>query len=277
MAPSFQRGKDGGMIEFSRLAPAIGAEVTGVSWPLPESERGRLRDGLHEHLVLVFHDQDIDEAKYVELARCFGVPVRGSDWNEESPHFPEIHILEGDSPKGKGADSWHADCTYEADPPVAIMLRSMQPPAEGGDTCYASMYAAYEALSPAVQGALDQLTAVHDIRKTLGYGGDGPKDLEDIIARYPAVEHPVVRTHPVTGRKALFVNRHHTVRINGLSERENELFLPFLFEHVASPEFQYRVHWRKGTVTVWDNWSTQHLGVPDYTTRRVMQRIAVNA
>jgi taurine dioxygenase len=267
------------MTDFTRTAPAIGAEVTGIDLtrPIAPERQAELRQALHRHLVLVFRDQDIDESQYVDLAHAFGAPLRGSDWNQESPHFPEIHILEGDSPKGKGADSWHADATYELDPPVAIMLRSVQPPAEGGDTCYSNMYAAYEALSPAIQRALDGLSAVHDIRKTLGYGGDGPKNLEDIIAKYPAVEHPVVRTHPVTGRKSLFVNRHHTVRINGLTERENELILPFLFEHVASPDFQYRVAWRQGSIAVWDNWATQHLGVPDYTTRRVMQRIAVYA
>jgi taurine dioxygenase len=265
--------------QFTKTTPAIGAVVAGVDLrrTVTDELRHELLAALCKYQLLVFHGQEIDESQFAALGRCFGIPIRGSDWSEESSEFPEIHVLDEDTPRGKGADSWHADSTYELDPPLAIMLRSMRPPVEGGDTCFANMYAAYDALSPAIQGALDGLNAVHDIRKTLGYGGDGPKNVEEIVAKYPPVEHPVVRTHPLTGRKALFVNRHHTSRITGLSERENEVLLPFLFEHVGNPEFQCRVSWRKGTIAVWDNWSTQHLGVPDYTTRRVMQRIAIKA
>jgi taurine dioxygenase len=158
------------------------------------------------------------------------------------------------------------------------VLRAVQMPKVGGDTCFASSYAAYEALSPAMQEFLDGMRAGHDITGPLVKAirdGHSSMDLAATQAKFPPVEHNVVVTHPDTGRKALFVNRNSTTHIVGLSHRENEVLLPFLNDHVRSPEFQCRLHWESGTVAFWDNRSMQHYAVADYHERRVMHRCTV--
>ena len=151
-------------------------------------------------------------------------------------------------------------------------------PAVGGDTCFASMYAAYEGLSPAMREFVDGLTAVHDITKPLKKAirdGHSTMDLAETQKKFPPVEHKVAVTHPETGRKALFVNRNSTTHIMGLSERENEVLLPFLLDHIRSPEFQCRLHWEEGTVAFWDNRSVEHYAVADYVERRIMHRCTI--
>jgi taurine dioxygenase len=275
-------------VRVRKVTPEIGAEIRGIDLqkPMTAETRTLLQKALGDHLALFFPEQTIDEAQFVAFAECFGAPIVAKrttsksrpEWASLTDHFPEIVVLDEDQPRGKGSDLWHADSTYQPDPPLAITLRSVRLPVEGGDTCFASMYAAYAALSPAMQAFLDGLTAVHDVRKSLEHAaraGSSPESLEEVLAKYPPTEHPVVRIHPLSGRKALFVNRHHTTRIVGLSDRENETLLPFLFDQVGNPEFQYRYTWSEQSITVWDNWSTQHLGVPDYGTRRIMQRIGI--
>jgi taurine dioxygenase len=275
-------------VRVRKVTPEIGAEIRGIELQKPISAEVHrlLYKALGEHLALFFPEQAIDEAQFVAFAECFGTPIVGKrttsksrpEWDTLTDRFPEIVVIDEDEPKGKGSDLWHADSTYQPVPPLAIALRSVRLPVEGGDTCFASMYAAYAALSPAMQSFLDGLTAVHDVRKSLEYAahvGSSPASLEEVLAKYPPTEHPVVRIHPLSGRKALFVNRHHTTRIVGLSDRENEALLPFLFDHVSNPEFQCRHTWNEKSIAVWDNWSTQHLGVPDYGTRRIMQRIGI--
>ncbi len=155
----------------------------------------------------------------------------------------------------------------------------MQLPSVGGDTCFASMYAAYEALSEPIRDLVDRLHAVHDVTKPMRKAiaaGHTTMDLAEIQERCPPVEHPVVVTHPETGRRALFVNRNSTTHIVGLSERENEVLLPFLFDHVRSPEFQCRFSWREHSVAFWDNRCVEHYAVADYTQRRVMRRVTID-
>jgi taurine dioxygenase len=182
------------------------------------------------------------------------------------------------SPRGEGADNWHSDNTFMAEPPLGSILKAVQLPELGGDTCFASAYAAYEALSPALRGLCDRLTAIHDLTKPLQKAiaaGHSDANLAELQAKWPPVEHPVARTHPVTGRKALYVNGNSTTRIVGLSERENDLLLPFLCDHIRSPEFQCRLRWDTNTIAFWDNRSAQHYAVPDYDERRVMHRVTL--
>lgn len=152
-------------------------------------------------------------------------------------------------------------------------------PSVGGDTCWANTYLAYETLSPAVRRLCDELTAVHDItgsmKKAIAKGH--PFDLAEVQARVPPIECPVVRVHAETGRKALFVNRASTTRLVGLTDRENEALLPLLIDHIRSPEYQVRLRWQVGTLAFWDNRPTQHYAVADYTERRRMHRVTVNA
>jgi taurine dioxygenase len=175
------------------------------------------------------------------------------------------------SPKGQYTERWHTDSTFLPEPPFGAILRAVQLPSTGGDTCWASMYAAYEGLSPAMQTFLDGLTAEHStaiIDAALA-------QLGTVVRRdsgfAPSI-HPVVRVHPETGRKSLFVNGNFTTRIMELSERESAVLLSFLFEHVNSPEYHVRFHWEPNSVAIWDNRATQHCAIPDYHERRVMCR-----
>jgi len=267
-------------IEVRPVTAAIGAEVSGVDLrePLDADTIAALRQGLLDHLVLFFRDQHITDRQHIEFALQFG-PVSLAPVVTRYQDCPEVMVLDQVNPKGEGADVWHSDNTFMAEPPLGSVLRAVQLPATGGDTCFASMYAAYDALSPAMQRLVDGLTAVHDITKPLKKGieaGHSTLDLAEMQRKWPPVEHPVVRTHSETGRKALFVNRNSTAYIVGLSERENEMLLPFLFDHVRSPAFQCRFHWEPSSVAFWDNRSVQHYAVADYTERRVMRRVTID-
>ncbi len=269
----------GTCIEIRPVTRAIGAEVGGVDLrePLADHEVATLRRALLDHLVLFFRDQHIDDEQQLAFALRFG-PMHVSPLQTVHQDAPEIVVLDQVHPVGEGADEWHSDNTFIAEPPMASILRAVQLPELGGDTCFASMYAAYEALSPPMRALLDGLRAVHDITRSLQKAirdGHSTLDLAEMQQRCPPVEHNVVVTHPETGRKALFLNRNSTTRLTGLSERENDVLLPFLFDHVRSPEFQCRFHWAPGSIAFWDNRAVQHYAVADYLERRVMHRATI--
>ncbi|MEV4181812.1 TauD/TfdA family dioxygenase [Streptosporangium canum] len=266
------------MIEFKPVTRHIGAEVSGVDLrkPLSEGEVQEIRRGWLEHKVLFFRDQHINDEEHVRFAENFGSinhPAFKKDGG--SP----IHVLDQTDPKGEGGDEWHSDNTFEPVPPMGSLLRCVQLPSVGGDTMWANSYLAYETLSPPIQRLCDELTAIHDItasmKKAISKGHDF--DLAEIQAKWPPIERPVVRVHAETGRKALFVNRASTTRLVQLSDRENEALLPYLIDHIRSPEYQVRLKWQPGTLAFWDNRSTQHYAVADYTERRRMHRVTVNA
>jgi taurine dioxygenase len=266
-------------IEILPLTPVIGAEVRGVDLarPLVPGTVRALEQALLDHMVIFFRDQDITPEQQIAFARHFGeisIPPFAPKYGTR----PELIVLDQQSPKGEGADEWHSDNTFMSEPPMGSILRAVELPALGGDTCFANMCAAYEALSPPIQRLIADLRAVHDITKPLQKGiaaGHTAVDLAQTQKQWPPVEHPVVRTHPKTGRRALFVNGNSTTRIVGLSERENDALLPLLIDHVRSPEFQCRFRWRRHSIAFWDNRSAQHFAVPDYTERRVMHRVTV--
>ena len=221
-------------IEIRPLTAAIGAEISGVDLREPLDRRRRGRDpaqALLDHLVLFFRDQHLtDDDQHLAFALRFG-PLHVSPLQTVHQDAPEVVVLDQVHPKGEGADEWHSDNTFLADPPMGSILRAVQLPAVGGDTCFASMYAAYEALSPAMREFVDGLRAVHDITNPLQQG-DPRRPLHarpgEMQEKCPPVEHNVVVTHPETGRKALFVNRNSTTHLVGLTERENDVLLPFL-------------------------------------------------
>jgi taurine dioxygenase len=271
-------GADAGTIVIKKLTRAIGADVHGVdlSQPLSEAQVATLRQAWLDNLVLFFRDQKpltVDE--HVRFARYFGdidLPL----FRTKSSERPEVLVLDQVNPKGEGADSWHADNTYMQAPPMGSILQSQILPSTGGDTCFSSMYAAYEALSPALREFLDGLSAVHSLEqmaeRTKHVAG---RTLRDKLDQWPPMVHPVVAVHPETGRKLLNVNANWTVEIVGLAQPESRMLLDFLFNHVKQPEFQVRMHWALNDIAFWDNRAVQHYAVPDYTERRKMQRVTL--
>jgi taurine dioxygenase len=266
--------------EVVPVTATIGATVCGVDLrkPLDESAKNAIAGALLQHGVLFFRNQDINADQLVDFARQFGTISVPPMAPKGSPR-PEVMILDQTSPKGEGADRWHSDNTFMKAPPMGSILKAVRLPVVGGDTCFGNAAAAYEALSASMRRFVDGLRAVHDITKPMTRAiaagiFDGAR-LAEQQAKWPPVEHPVVRTHPVTGRKALFVNGNSTTHLVGLSEREDAMLLPFLNDHIRSPEFQCRFRWNTHSIAFWDNRTVQHYAVPDYAEQRVMHRVTL--
>jgi taurine dioxygenase len=247
------------------VTPHIGAEVDGIDLTAPLSNRQvqDLHEALSAHLVLFFRDQKLTLESQKALGRHFGSlhihpNVPGPAGN---PEILPIHA-DGTSKRIAG-EAWHSDVSCDSEPPLGSILHLHTVPAVGGDTLFASALAAYEVLSPHMQAFLDRLTATHDGGPV--YRMQNAKDgIDDRGRAYPKATHPVVRVHPVTGRRALFVNAFFTVRINELPAAESRAVLAFLMEHLARPEFQMRFRWQADSVAFWDNRSTQHMALWDY-------------
>jgi taurine dioxygenase len=265
------------------LTVTIGAEVTGVDLATaPEDEElmGDLLSALHNHLVLFFPGQELTPEEHVRFAGWFG-PFEQHPFARPHPDYPAaMTVLDQTTPDTDGANSWHSDSSFMLKPAFGSVLRAVQLPPLGGDTCWASMYAAWDALSPRLQQLLDGLEAAHDIivplEKAIAGGHSVSTDLDEVRRQWPPVAHPIARTHPATGRKCLYVNNNFTTRIIGLPRQESDVLLPFLLQHVQRPDFQVRFRWQPGAVVLWDNRCTQHYAVPDYTGyRRVMHRVTL--
>lgn len=267
------------MIDIRPVNPCLGATVSGVDLrkPLDKADRDAIEAALLRHHVLFFRDQDITPEEHLAFARQFGkidVPPFRPKYGEN----PEMIVLDQQAPKGEGADEWHSDNTFAAEPPMGSILRAVKLPSLGGDTLWANMHAAYDALAAPIRRLVDELEAVHDITKPLRRAiaaGHSEANLAEVQAQWPPVVHPVARTHPVTGKKALFVNGNSTTHIVGLSERESESLLRLLIDYVRDPVFQVRFQWDLHSVAFWDNRSVQHYAVPDYTERRIMNRVTL--
>jgi len=261
-------------LKARRSTHALGAEVTGVdlSRPLDPAVVKEVVDHFHEHQVLFFRDQHIDDVAQRDFAAHFGPLQRFAFLRPVSEDVPEVHAIDIDPsrPKTANSDIWHSDATFLRRPPLGSLLRAVTLPDVGGDTLWASMYAAYDALSSRVQRLLDGMTAVHDSSNSASHARNA------VNADFEPSVHPVVRTHPVTGRKALFVNEGFTTRINELNEYESEALLKLLFAHATRPEFSIRWRWQENDVAFWDNRVTQHFAVDDYRpSRRVMHRATI--
>jgi taurine dioxygenase len=266
------------------LAGALGAEIRAVD-VRDERDWSAIRDAFLKYSVLAIRDQRLEPADLMRVGARFGEPcyypfVTGI---EGFPFIFEVVKEEAETVNFGG--NWHSDTTYLAQPPLATLLYAVETPAHGGDTLFASTYAAYEALSPAMRALLDKLVGVNSasLKVTGGrrkmhstIGGMKVHDTENADA-YEA-EHPVVRTHPETGRKALYLSRSHTLRFRDMTEEESRPLVDFLQAHQIRPEFTCRVRWAPGTLTIWDNRCTQHCAVNDYHgQRRRMRRLTVGA
>lgn len=274
-------------IEVRPLTGALGAEVEGVSLakPLPEEVFAEVHRAFLEHAVLCFRDQELPPERHLAFARRFGEPevhpiVEGTDTHPE--------VVRVFKPAGEGASfgvGWHSDNSFFERPSLGTVLYGVTIPPVGGDTLFASTERAWEALSPAMQERLLGLRAVHSARRTYDPGVTGAAKYEGKAAmRYrwsdavtAEVEHPVVRTHPETGRRSVYVNPMFTMQIVGMTAAESDALLGFLFAHVAKPDFQCRVRWRPGSVVMWDNRTTWHYALDDYRAHdRLMFRVTVS-
>lgn len=247
------------------LSPIIGAEITGVdlSRPLGNQQFQEIHDALAQHLVIFFRDQDIDLEQQKAFGRMFGKLHIHPTAPAPEGH-PEILIIRADAKsKAIAGNRWHSDVSCDAEPPMGSILHMRELPPSGGDTMFANMYEAYERLSEPIKQFLSGLKAWHESehvhRGTLGH-----MTLREGLTEWPRSLHPIVRTHPVTGKKALFVNSGFTTRIEGLSAKESRAVLDMLFEHVTTPEFQCRFRWREKSVAFWDNRCAQHYALWDY-------------
>jgi len=251
----------------------LGAEILGVdlSKKFPEKE---IRKAFLEHGVVFFRDQKLDPAQFMAFARAMGKPIE-YPFVKGIEGFPEvIEVKKLEHEKHNFGGIWHSDTAYLQEPPMGSMLIAREIPSYGGDTEFASQYLAYEALSDGLKRLLEGMVAVNASSKA-----DVTRTREDRVKEYAEhyeAEHPVVRTHPETGRKALYVNRGHTLRFRGMTEAESAPLLEFLFRHQVKPEFTCRFQWQVGSLAFWDNRCTQHNPINDYHGhRRVMHRITL--
>jgi taurine dioxygenase len=268
-------------LEIRPLAGAIGAEIAGVdlSGELDDATVATLRGAWLDHLVIFFRGQDLPPARLLAFARRFGAPVE-YPFLQGLDGFPEITpVVKLEDERVNFGGLWHSDTAYLELPPMGTMLVAREVPPTGGDTIFANMCLAYETLSPGLRRMLDGLVAVNtsakaDVTKTRE---DRLRDAARADARTEYVaEHPVVRTHPETGRKALYVNSGHTARFLGMTEAESAPLLDNLFAHLAQPEFTCRFRWAPGSLALWDNRCVQHNPINDYHGfRRVMHRVTL--
>jgi taurine dioxygenase len=265
-------------LQLERCNGNLGAFVSGVdlAGDLDDATIAELEQALVDNLVLFFRDQPMSPAQHVALGRRFGELHVHPLAPNLGPAHPEIIAL--DTSNNRNPVEWHSDATFEECPPLGSILHAIEVPPLGGDTVWASMYAAYDALSDTMKTLLDPLYAVHDSSMTFGPGGRNKTfTLDASKTAQRRVEHPVVRTHPVSGRKSLFVNFQFTSHIDGMTARESRALLDFLLQHVTQATFQVRLSWQPHTVAMWDNRCTQHYVTADYTGtgRRYMHRVTV--
>ena len=269
-----------GDLTIRPMTGALGAEVRGVDLglALTESAVTAVKEALLDHLVLYFPDQDLEPDHLITLAHYFG-DLETERFIPPLDGHPGVHILKGISKSRLTTQNliWHVDHSYKLQPSLGGALYAVDVPESGGDTLFASMYAAYDALSDRMRRYLEGLTAVHDV---VAYGlRSGLFETVDtrqaIVRMPPASEHPLICTHPETGRKMLFVNQAWTTNIKDLDPQESQSILTFLFEHAIRPEFQCRIRWCNRGLLIWDNRAVQHRGIPDYEGPRILHRVSI--
>ena len=272
-------------IEVRRITDALGAEVSGVnlSQSLDPSVLTEIRQALLDHLVICFRDQELSEAQLADFGRQFG-SLEVEPFIRASNKEPGIHVTKGfhpDRPTGRTL-GWHMDHTYLEVPTWGIALHGIDVPQVGNDTLFANTYLSYEALAPQMQVFFSGLTAIHDIcQYSLDSGilnidnEEGIEQLAIMRKHFPKVEHPLICTHPETGRKMIYFNPAWVIGIKDFSREESNAVVSFLKQHMVNPIFQCRIRWRNNTVAFWDNRCLIHSPVPDYMGKRLMQRVAI--
>lgn len=277
------------MITVEPLTGTLGGLVEGadLETDLPDDDIAHIRAALLQYRVIFFRDQHITPAQQVAFARRFGelTPAHPLVGGLDDDHPEVLQLDSADYPLGVGSrgkgtsynNRWHTDVTFSATPPAAALLAAKIIPTRGGDTLWADLVDAYATLSEPIQRLVDPLVAVHDATATFDrFRNEDPSGEQRAkLAHLEPVRHPVVRVHPETGERGLFVNDTFTSAIEGLSPHESATLLRLLHEHTIEPERVVRWHWREGDLAFWDNRSTAHYAAADYTERRVMHRITV--
>jgi taurine dioxygenase len=268
-------------VTVTRAGVYLGAEISGIDLrqPLSDAQFAAIETALVENELIIFRDQEISSEDLMRFGRRFGeLTVHPFAPNEgAAPQLIKFRNDETNAPFG--TDVWHSDETFRAEPPMATVLCAKEVPALGGDTMFASMSAAFEGLSARMRNFISGLEGVHDLKPFRALFGDSEEDrknLQRFELQYPPQLHPVVRVHPVSGRKVLFVNPQFTIAIKDMDERESRSLLDTLFQQVLTPEYQFRLHWAPHTIAMWDNRSTQHYAIHDYyPQRRYMERVTI--
>ncbi|MGZ0189698.1 MAG: TauD/TfdA dioxygenase family protein [Alphaproteobacteria bacterium] len=271
-------------MQIETTAGALGAEITGIDVANLSNEAATaVRDAFLAHKVVFFRDQSLTPVEQRRFASLFGEPeiypfIKGFD---EAPEVIEILKTETDQKNFGG--SWHSDTSYMPEPALGTVLYALETPASGGDTMFASAAAAYDALSDGMKRMLDGVVAINSSEH--GYAGgraanmaklDAMGETYNVAATVFESEHPLVRTHPETGLKSLYLNRSHTVRFKDMTEAESKPLIEYLTAHITRPEFTCRFRWQPGSIAVWDNRATQHFAINDYHgQRRRMHRVVL--
>jgi taurine dioxygenase len=264
-------------IDVRKLTPTIGAEIFGVdlSHPLGNQQFDEVHRALMDNLVIFFRDQQMTVDQHKAFGQRFGRLHVHPNAPIGLPEHREILVIKADeNSKRVAGEEWHSDVSCDAEPPMGSILYLTEiPPDGGGDTLFANMYRAYETLSEPMRKMLAGLTAIHDSAKAHGYRAKAT-DRADLA--FPSAEHPIVRTHPETGRQALYVSRSFTSHIPQLRKHESDALLDMLYRHIETPELQCRFQWKPNSVAFWDNRSTQHHAMFDYFPhRRYGHRVTV--
>lgn len=265
-------------MEFRRLTTALGAEVLGFDPAAGGADAmDELYAGLVRHKVLLLRAPDLTPDEQMALGRRLGEIEIHAFFPNLGPGYEQVSVL--DSDEGTVASTWHTDESFLAHPPLGTLTWAKVMPEFGGDTLFASTTASYEALSPRMKEYLDGLVAVHDLSRTtelrLRHGGTTPQVYGAALAEGRRFEHPVVRTHPETGEKGLFIDPTYTRHIVGLPPAEGDAVLSFLHAHMVAEQFTWRHSWRAGDLLIWDNRCTMHRVLNDFTGRRLMYRVSV--
>jgi len=274
-------------IEIRSLTPATGAEIRGVdlSRPVTDTIMSAIHEALQQHLMVYFRGQDLTPESFGVFGRRFGT-LAEEPFIPPLEGYPGIHQFRGVSPDKLTVQNlgWHVDHSYRVHPSWAAALYAVDVPASGGDTLFANMYSAYDALSDRMKKILEPLSAVHDILSYALKSGhhslastERIESLKKMRDRFPQVEHPIVCRHPETGKPYLYVNPCWVVGIAGMPVEEGRGIIDFLHRHTTRPEFQCRLHWENGTVGMWDNRCVLHSPIGDHIGRRAMLRLAIRS
>jgi taurine dioxygenase len=262
------------------LTPVIGAEIEGIDLrkPLTKDIFAGLRAALLDCKVLFFRDQDITTEQHLDFARAFG-ELEVHPFAPSKPGYLEVLAITHDENNRGRENTWHSDVTWRLEPSLGSILRALDVPPVGGDTLFADMVAAYEGLTDDVKAKIEGRTAIHDFahfRRGMRKRGMSEEQIEEFNRAYPNAEHPVVRIHPETGRKGIYVNRAFTQYIVDMDRSESDALLEHLYAQAAIPEYQCRFRWRANSIAFWDNRASQHYAVSDYfPALRRMERVTI--